>query len=216
MDPAAFRETASGHLVTSEGGHAAFMPAPLPPALTFSGGLPERLSAADSALGELSGLAGGRRDPQIIVAPFLRQEAVLSSRIEGMPATLVDLLFDEVAAAPDLELRENLREVRNYAAALQYGIERLADVPLGAGLVLGRLSHPLLHPSAYIEAHRDEYYGLLQAVRTDGAWSPGCCSSWTPSGRRRSAPSRRRARSWPCASSTAGRSQATRADGGAA
>ena len=36
----------------------------------------------------------------------------------------------------------------------------------------GRLSHPLLYPSAYIEAHRDQYYGLLQAVRTDGAWDP--------------------------------------------
>jgi Fic family protein len=274
VDPAAFRETASGHLVTTDGGHPAFMPAPLPPALTFTAELAERLSAADAALGELSGLAGGRRDPRILVAPFLRQEAVLSSRIEGTPATLVDLLFDEVAAAPDLELRENLREVRNYVAALQYGVERLAEVPLGSGLVLelherllrgvrdaswtpgefrggqnwigppgstietavyvpppvpemhaalaewdrflgertglpplvqcalmherfeaihpflegngrlgrllitlflierGRLAHPVLYPSAYIEAHRDEYYGLLQAVRTDGAWAP--------------------------------------------
>ena len=72
MDPGAFRETASGHLVTAEGGHAAFMPAPLPPALTLSGGLAERLSAADAALGELSGLAGGRRDPQI---PLRRSRA---------------------------------------------------------------------------------------------------------------------------------------------
>ena len=274
MDAATFRETASGHLVTTDGGRPAFVPAPLPPALAFTVELAERLSAADAALGELSGLAGGRRDPRILVAPFLRQEAVLSSRIEGTPATLVDLLFDEVAAAPDLELRENLREVRNYAAALQYGVERLAEVPLGTGLVLelherllrgvrdaawtpgefragqnwigppgstietavyvpppvaemqaalaewdrflgertglpplvqcalvherfeaihpflegngrlgrllitlflierGRLAHPLLYPSAYIEAHRDQCYRLLQAVRTDGAWEP--------------------------------------------
>ena len=274
MDAATFTRAASGRLVAIEGGHAAFVPAPLPPALSFSAELVERLSAADAALGELSGLAGGRRDPQILVAPFLRQEAVLSSRVEGTPATLVDLLFDEVAAAPDLELRESLREVRNYAAALQYGVERLSEVPLDSKLVLelherllrgvrdaawtpgefrtgqswigppgstieaavyvpppvtemgaalaewdrflsvrtglpplvqcalvherfetihpflegngrlgrllitlflierGRLSHPLLYPSAYIEAHRDQYYGLLQAVRTDGAWDP--------------------------------------------
>jgi Fic family protein len=274
MDATTFTARASGRLVTTEGGQPAFVPSPLPPALTFSTELVERLSAADAALGELSGLAGARRDPQILVAPFLRQEAVLSSRIEGTPATLVDLLFDEVAASPDLELRENLREVRNYVAALQYGVERLAEVPLGTKLVLelherllrgvrdaawtpgelrggqnwvgpsgstletavyvpppvpemhaaladwdaflgertglpplvqcalmherfeaihpflegngrlgrllitlflierGRLSHPLLHPSAYIEAHRDEYYGLLQEVRTEGAWEP--------------------------------------------
>ncbi len=154
MDEATFRKGASGRLVRIEGGHAAFVPAPLPPQLSFSAGLVERLSAADAALGELSGLAGGRRDPQILVAPFLRQEAVLSSRIEGTPVTLVDLLFDEVAAAPDLELRESLREVRNYAAALQYGVERLAEVPLDSRLVL--------------ELHER----LLRGVR-DAAWTPG-------------------------------------------
>jgi Fic family protein len=274
MHPSDIGPAASGRLVAADDGVWAFMPAPLPPALTFGPALAERLSAADAALGELSGLAGGRRDPRILVAPFLRQEAVLSSRIEGTPATLVDLLFDEVAATPDQRLREELREVRNYVAALQYGVERLSEVPLGTKLVVelherllrgvrdaawtpgefrtgqnwigppgstietavyvpppapemhaalsdwdrflgersglpplvqcalmherfeaihpflegngrlgrlliplflierGRLSHPLLYPSAYIEAHRDEYYGLLQAVRTDGAWEP--------------------------------------------
>ena len=287
MDATTFSAGASGHLVTTEDGHPAFVPSPPPPVLAFSTAFVDRLSAADAALGELSGLAGARRDPQILVAPFLRQEAVLSSRIEGTPATLVDLLFDEVAASPDLELRENLREVRNYVAALQYGVERLAEAPLRAKLVLelherllrgvrdaawtpgelrtgqnwvgppgstletavyvpppapqmhaalaewdtflgerglpplvqcalmherfeaihpflegngrlgrmlitlflierGRLSHPLLHPSAYIEAHRDEYYGLLQAVRTDGAWEP-----WLAVLRRRRARERR-------------------------
>ena len=36
----------------------------------------------------------------------------------------------------------------------------------------GRLSQPLLYPSAYIEAHRTAYYDLLQDVRTAGAWEP--------------------------------------------
>jgi Fic family protein len=35
----------------------------------------------------------------------------------------------------------------------------------------GRLSQPLLYLSAYIEAHRDEYYSRLQRVRTHGAWT---------------------------------------------
>jgi Fic family protein len=35
----------------------------------------------------------------------------------------------------------------------------------------GRLSQPLLYLSAYIERNRDEYYELLQAVRTRGSWS---------------------------------------------
>jgi Fic family protein len=34
----------------------------------------------------------------------------------------------------------------------------------------GRLSAPLLYLSAYIEAHRQEYYDLLQRIRTHGDW----------------------------------------------
>jgi Fic family protein len=36
----------------------------------------------------------------------------------------------------------------------------------------GRLSQPLLYLSAFIEAHRQDYYDTLQRVRTDGDW-PG-------------------------------------------
>lgn len=35
----------------------------------------------------------------------------------------------------------------------------------------GRLTQPLLYLSAYIEAHRQDYYRLLQRVRTDGDWT---------------------------------------------
>ncbi len=34
----------------------------------------------------------------------------------------------------------------------------------------GRLTRPLLYLSAFIEAHRKEYYDLLQRVRTHGDW----------------------------------------------
>ena len=34
----------------------------------------------------------------------------------------------------------------------------------------GRLTQPLLYLSAYIEAHRGEYYDALLRVRTDGDW----------------------------------------------
>ena len=35
-----------------------------------------------------------------------------------------------------------------------------------------RLTRPLLYLSAYLEGHRDEYYALLQRVRTNGEWVP--------------------------------------------
>jgi len=36
--------------------------------------------------------------------------------------------------------------------------------------VEGALSEPMLYPSLYFKTHRDEYYGLLQRVRTHGHW----------------------------------------------
>ena len=61
----------------------AFVPAPLPPAIEYSPRLVKRLSAADAALGELSGLGRKMPNPHLLIAPYLRQEAVLSSRIEA-------------------------------------------------------------------------------------------------------------------------------------
>ena len=36
----------------------------------------------------------------------------------------------------------------------------------------GRLSHPLLYLSDFVERHRSDYYDLLQRVRTHGEWIP--------------------------------------------
>jgi Fic family protein len=200
---------------------------------------------------------------------------VLSSRIEGTRASLDDVLLDEVEERPAREAAD-VREVRNYVAALEYGVERLRELPLSLRLVRelharlmegvrgehgtpgefrrtqnwigppgsdlvsadyvpppvdemmpllndwerflhereimpdlvqcavmheqfeaihpfidgngrvgrllivlflierGRLAQPLLYLSTYIEAHRQEYYELLQRVRTHGDWE-----SWT-------------------------------------
>ncbi len=57
------------------------------------------LSRADAALGELSGVGGELPDPQLLDAPFKRQEALCSSRIEGAEVSLSDLLLDQVGAA---------------------------------------------------------------------------------------------------------------------
>jgi hypothetical protein len=34
----------------------------------------------------------------------------------------------------------------------------------------GALTEPLLYPSLYLEINRNQYYDLLQRVRTEGAW----------------------------------------------
>jgi Fic family protein len=66
--------------------------------------------------------------------PFVRREAVLSSRIEGTQATLGELLASEAGAVVERS-PEDLREVANYVVALEHGMERLKKLPLCLRLV---------------------------------------------------------------------------------
>ena len=108
------------------GEYLAFVPNPLPPTLTLDISTINRLSAADRALGELNGIGQMLPNPHLLIGPFLRREAVLSSRIEGTQTDLTQLLLFEAAPSrrppnPDAE------EVINYVRALEYGLQRLAE-----------------------------------------------------------------------------------------
>lgn len=118
----------------SREGYLTFVPNPLPPALAFELEDIQLLSAADRALGELAGVGRMLPNPHLLIQPFLRKEAVLSSRIEGTEADLRDLLLFEEAGEPESETGD-VREVRNYVSALNYGIERLATLPVSLRLI---------------------------------------------------------------------------------
>jgi Fic family protein len=66
--------------------------------------------------------------------PFVKREAVLSSRIEGTQATLGELLAADAGAVVERS-PEDLREVANYVVALEHGIIRLKHLPLSLRLV---------------------------------------------------------------------------------
>lgn len=132
----------AGELVQSPQGAWAFVPAPLPPAIEYTPRLVKRLSAADAALGELSGLGRKMLNPHLLIAPYLRQEAVLSSRIEGTQASLSDLFQDELQDARDKRSADDesnpgndAPEVRNYVLAMQHGLRRLSELPVSLRLV---------------------------------------------------------------------------------
>lgn len=127
---------------TAQNYHA-FIPAPLPPRLDFHIQLVRALSRADAALSELSGLGRVLPNPHLLIAPYLRREAVLSSRIEGTQTSLADLLAEEAGQA-SLVAPDDIREVRNYVAALEHGIARLNTLPLSLRLVR-ELHEQLMH-----------------------------------------------------------------------
>lgn len=120
--------------MTTLEGYRVFHPNPLPPVLNWSPQLASALADASLLVGRLAG--EGRRLPNlhILIRPFVRREAVLSSRIEGTQATLGELLAAEAGATVDRS-PDDLREVANYVGALEYGIERLKTLPLSLRLV---------------------------------------------------------------------------------
>ncbi len=124
---------APGRLVPTMGGFPAFLPDPLPPVLTWRPSLVRALSDADRAIGRLAAIGGALPNPHLLLRPFIRREAVLSSRIEGTRTTLGELLASEAAGAE--EGTGDLHEVARYVRALEHGVERLAVLPLSLRLV---------------------------------------------------------------------------------
>jgi Fic family protein len=117
-----------------DGAYRAFVPHPLPPELALDLELARTLSGADRALGELAGLGRTLTNPNLLIRPFVRREAVLSSRIEGTQANIADLYALEARQLPLPGLSgappEDVQEVANYVHALEYGLERLDTLPV--------------------------------------------------------------------------------------
>ena len=77
-----------GRNVQGPGGYTAFVPAPLAPPIAWDAELVAALSDADRAIGQLAGEGLRFPNTDLFISPFLRREAVLSSRIEGTRTTL--------------------------------------------------------------------------------------------------------------------------------
>jgi Fic family protein len=135
VNPSDFRNPTAGKVIRTVQGYSAFVPAPLPPKIDYDQNLVLTLSHADAALSELSGLGRYLPNPHLLIAPYVRREAVLSSRIEGTKTELAELLLDEVTPAQESRDEGDVREVRNYVTALEYGLKRLPELPLSLRLV---------------------------------------------------------------------------------
>jgi Fic family protein len=134
MQPLDFKKNFPGKLVKGAHGYWAYVPQALPPSIKFTPDLVTQLSDADRALSELAGIARTLPKPHLLIGPFVRREAVLSSRIEGTQASFSDLFFFEAAEQKEKEVPD-VREVANYVRALEYGLLRLKDLPVSLRLL---------------------------------------------------------------------------------
>lgn len=125
-----------GEVVTSDGYHA-FNPDPLPPDLEMDNDLVIALVDAQQALSELAGIGRTVQNPRMLIRPFIRKEAVLSSRIEGTRADLSDVYAMEAGQEQFIEKpqRPEAREVLNYVRATEVGMERLQEERISIEMV---------------------------------------------------------------------------------
>lgn len=129
MDARRFTADAPGQLVSID--HpvqdVAFIPDPLPPVFEPSSEVLRLLPDATEALGRLDGAGKLSANPNLLLRPLRRREALKSSSLEGTISTARALILFEL----DEEDRGDgsTREVQNYARALDAGLELLDELP---------------------------------------------------------------------------------------
>ena len=169
----------SGRYIKQPEGYSAFIPNPLPPEpLSMDWEMQDLLSKADRALGRLDGITEILPNPDLFVAMYIKQEAVLSSQIEGTQASLIDVLeFESELAKSASSDKRDVHEVINYISALDYGLERLKTLPMSLRL-LKEIHASLLQNVRGAERDPGEFrrsqnwIGYAGGLLTDAAFVP--------------------------------------------
>lgn len=113
-------------------GYVAYFPAPIPRALDLPASTVRLLADAEAALGRLGGVGRLVPNPDLLIRPYLLREALSSTRIEGTRAEMADVFeADAGAETPNADVEE----VVNYIGAMEWGLDRLEQLPLSTRLV---------------------------------------------------------------------------------
>lgn len=136
MDASKFVDSAFGLPTREPGkrwGFTYYLPKAIPRQLSLSYDAVVAMSEADAALGHLQGLGMVITDPSLLIGPYLRREALASSRIEGTQASLSELFQSEVDAAVS---DDDTDEVRRYLEATELAYRLAKELPITQRLVL--------------------------------------------------------------------------------
>lgn len=137
MEPERFTAPQFGEAAREPGNRWAFWyfkPATIPRDLPLAAATVKALSAADSALGRLQGVSTLIKDPELLIGPYLMQEAVASSRIEGTQTSVSEVLQAEASGVPTRS--EDVAEVERYLDATRQGYDLIKTLPLTQRLIL--------------------------------------------------------------------------------
>jgi len=110
-----------------------FIPNPLPPNIEFDEELVLILSRAEEKLGKLSGVCLTLPSPNLLIIPYLRKEAIMSTRIEGTRISMQEVLLSE--AKEREEKTKDAQEVVNYINTVNYALTKIEKSPINVELI---------------------------------------------------------------------------------
>ncbi|WP_313566388.1 Fic family protein [Mobilicoccus sp.] len=110
-----------------------YLPRPIPRDLPMSPRLVTALSEADAALSRLDALSGAVDDPDVLAAPFLRREAVASTRLDGVRVSLAEVWQ---AGLDDRAYTQDVLAVQRYVEAAELACDLARELPITQRLIL--------------------------------------------------------------------------------
>jgi Fic family protein len=113
--------------------YSVFIPNTLPIKILYSENIIKKIELANNNLGKLSGLINNLPNSDLFLKPYLKKEAVLSSKIEGTRSSLSDVFKADLQ---NKNLNNDLKEVLNYIKALEIGLEEINTKKISLELVL--------------------------------------------------------------------------------
>ncbi len=110
-----------------------FEPMFLPLKINYDEELIKILAEAVQSISNLSAMGRRLKNPHLLIAPYLKKEAVLSSKIEGTRTSLSEVFLEEKEVKKSTN--QDLEEVNNYIRALEYGLKETEDKPINLELI---------------------------------------------------------------------------------
>lgn len=132
MDATLFGSGSTGRLVPTIQGASAFVPNPLPPEVDRST-LFDPYGEAMASMGALNAKITQLADPELIIRPLQKREALASSAMEGTFTTSDELALLDAGAEDSV--RPETLEVRNYVSALTNTVAALEDLPISHRMI---------------------------------------------------------------------------------
>lgn len=155
-----------GKFVKKSQGYNAFVPGKFPPKekLILDDQALELLSRATLSVGRLDGITQLLPDVDFFIFMYVRKEAALSSQIEGTLATMADSLKAENDIVTDLP--EDVDDIQHYMKAMNFGLKKLASLPLSVRLL--RDVHKVL-----LTDGRSSHFAAPGEIRKSQNWIGG-------------------------------------------